>query len=130
AGTNNSDLKNNYGRVKVQLGEEQIDTGLQFVGVTMGDHSKSAINSQFNTGTVVGVSSNIFGSGFPPKYIPSFSWGAAGETFTTYQVERAIDVARRVMARRKIDLTAAEEALFRKIFEITSVHRTKQGMPA
>ncbi len=130
AGTNNSDLKNNYGHVKVQLGEEQIDTGLQFVGLTMGDHSKSAINSQFNTGTVVGVSSNIFGSGFPPKYVPSFSWGAAGETFTTYQVERAINVARRVMARRKIELTAAEEALFRKIFEITSVHRKRQGMPA
>ncbi|HEY6952872.1 MAG TPA: GlmU family protein [Bacteroidota bacterium] len=130
AGTNNSDLKNNYGHVKVQLGPEQIDTGLQFVGLTMGDHSKSAINSQFNTGTVVGVSSNIFGSGFPPKYVPSFSWGAAGETFTTYQVERAINVARRVMARRKIELTAAEEALFRKIFEITSVHRKKQGMPA
>lgn len=129
AGTNNSDLKNNYGSVKVQLGSEQIDTGLQFVGLTMGDHSKSAINSQFNTGTVVGVSSNIFGSGFPPKYVPSFSWGAAGETFTTYQVERAINVARRVMARRHIELTGAEETLFRKIFEITSVHRRKQGMP-
>ena len=130
AGTNNSDLKNNYGHVKVQLGSEQIDTGLQFVGLTMGDHSKSAINSQFNTGTVVGVSSNIFGSGFPPKYVPSFSWGAAGETFTTYQVDRAINVARRVMARRKIELTAPEEALFRKIFEMTSIHRKKQGMPA
>jgi UDP-N-acetylglucosamine diphosphorylase/glucosamine-1-phosphate N-acetyltransferase len=129
AGTNNSDLKNNYGPVKVQLGPEQIDTGLQFVGLTMGDHSKSAINSQFNTGTVVGVSSNIFGSGFPPKYVPSFSWGAAGETFTTYQVERAIDVARRVMKRRQIELTAAEETLFRTIFDITSIHRRKQGMP-
>lgn len=129
ADTNNSDLKNNYGKVKVQVGNQQIDTGLQFVGLTMGDHSKSAINSMFNTGTVVGVSSNIFGSGFPPKYVPSFSWGAAGETFTTFSIDRAIEVARRMMARRKIELTATEEKLFRKIFELTSPERKRQGMP-
>lgn len=129
ADTNNSDLKNNYGKVKVQVGNQQIDTGLQFVGLTMGDHSKSAINSMFNTGTVVGVSSNIFGSGFPPKYVPSFSWGAAGETLTTFGIDRAIDVARRMMARRNIELTATEEKLFRKIFELTSPERKRQGMP-
>jgi hypothetical protein len=94
----------------------------------MGDHSKSAINSMFNTGTVVGVSSNIFGSGFPPKYVPSFSWGAAGETFTTFNIDRAIEVGRRMMARRKIELTATEEKLFRKIFEFTSQERKRQGM--
>ncbi len=129
ADTNNSDLKNNYGTVKVYIGAEQIDTGLQFVGLTMGDHSKSAINSMFNTGTVVGVCSNIFGFGFPPKYVPSFSWGAAGETFTTFSMEKAIGVARRVMARRKIDLTAVEEKLFRNIFEQTSEDRKRRGMP-
>lgn len=129
ADTNNSDLKNNYGTVRVTVGNEQIDTGMQFFGLTMGDHSKSAINSMFNTGTVVGVSSNIFGSGFPPKYVPSFSWGAAGETFTTFSVDKAIEVARRVMSRRKVDLTAAEERLFRKIFELTSAERRRQGMP-
>jgi len=129
AGTNNSDLKNNYGTVKVTLGSEQIDTGLQFVGLTMGDHSKSAINSMFNTGTVVGACSNIFGFGFPPKYVPSFSWGAAGETFTTYAIEKAIDVARRVMARRKIELTATEAKLFRKVFDLTSEERRRRGMP-
>lgn len=129
ADTNNSDLKNNYGTVKVTVGNEQIDTGMQFVGLTMGDHSKSAINSMFNTGTVVGVSSNIFGWGFPPKYVPSFSWGTAGETFTTYSIDRAIDVARRVMARRKIELTPAEDRLFRKIFELTAEERRKRGMP-
>jgi UDP-N-acetylglucosamine diphosphorylase/glucosamine-1-phosphate N-acetyltransferase len=129
ADTNNSDLKNNYGRVRVQIGSEQIDTGLQFVGMTMGDHSKSAINSMFNTGTVVGVSSNIFGHGFPPKYVPSFSWGAAGETFTTFSIDRAIDVARRIMTRRNIELTATEEQLFRKIFDLTSDERRRQGMP-
>ena len=128
ADTNNSDLKNNYGKVKVQVGNEQIDTGLQFVGLTMGDHSKSAVNSMFNTGTVVGVSSNIFGSGFPPKYVPSFSWGAAGETFTTFNIDRAIEVGRRMMARRKIELSAAEDKLFRTIFEMTSPERKRQGM--
>jgi hypothetical protein len=83
----------------------------------------------FNTGTVVGVSSNIFGHGFPPKYVPSFSWGAAGETFTTFSIDRAIDVARRIMTRRNIELTATEEQLFRKIFDLTSDERRRQGMP-
>lgn len=130
AGTNNSDLKNNYGNVKVQLGSEQIDTGLQFVGLTMGDHSKSAINSEFNTGTIVGVCSNIFGFGFPPKYVPSFSWGAAMETFTTFNLDRAIEVARRVMARRNVELTPQEETLFRRIFDLTHEDRRRHGMPA
>lgn len=129
AGTTNSDLKNNYGPVRVSLGGEPIDTGLQFVGLTVGDHSKTAINSMFNTGTVIGVSSNIFGDGFPPKYVPSFSWGAAGETFTTYTIDRAIDVARRVMARRNVILAPSEEQLFRRLFELTSDDRRRRGMP-
>lgn len=129
ADTNNSDLKNTYGNVKVYVGGEPVDSGSQFVGLIMGDHSKSAINSMFNTGTVVGLSCNIFGFGFPPKYVPSFSWGAAGETFTTFNLDRAIDVARRVMARRRIVLTPTEEILFRKVFELTSEERRRQGMP-
>ncbi len=129
ADTNNSDLKNNYGTVKVNLGMEEIDTGSQFVGLTMGDHSKSAINSQFNTGTVVGVCCNIFGHGFPPKFVPSFSWGAAGGSATTFHIDRAIDVARRVMARRKIDFGPVEDRLFRKVFEITNEYRRRWGMP-
>lgn len=129
AGTTTSNLKTNYGPVRVTLGTEQIDTGLQFVGLIMGDHSKSAINSSFNTGTVVGVSSNIFGTGFPPKYVPSFSWGGAEETFTTFNVDKAIEVARRVMVRRAVQLTAQEEHLFRTIFELTSAERRRQGMP-
>ncbi|HLA69727.1 MAG TPA: GlmU family protein [Bacteroidota bacterium] len=130
ADTNNSDLKNNYGNVRVSIGDELVDTGMQFVGLTMGDHSKSAINSMFNTGTVVGASCNIFGYGFPPKYVPSFSWGAAGETFTTYGVDKAIDVARRVMSRRKVALASPEERLFKKVFELTSDERRRRGMPA
>ncbi len=130
AGTNNSDLKNNYSTVKVHVGSEEMDSGLQFVGLTMGDHSKSAINSMFNTGTVVGVSSNIAASGFPPKYVPSFSWGAPGGTLTTYRVDRAIEVARKVMARRDVEFTKVEEALFRAVFAMTSEDRRKRGMPA
>ena len=128
AGTNNSDLKNNYGKVKVQIGNEQVDTGLQFVGLTMGDHSKSSIHTMFNTGTVVGVSSNIFGNDFPAKFVPSFAWGAAGEKTSTYHVDRAIEVARRVMARRKVDMTQAEEQLFRTIFDMTAAERKRRGM--
>jgi UDP-N-acetylglucosamine diphosphorylase/glucosamine-1-phosphate N-acetyltransferase len=129
AGTVTSDLKNNYSQVKVYVNGEPVNSGEQFVGLTVGDHSKTAINSTFNTGTVVGVSSNIFGTGFPPKYVPSFSWGAAGETFTTYNADKAIDVARKVMKRRGIVLSEYEEILFRKIFDLTSDERRKRGMP-
>ena len=128
AGTNNSDLKNNYGSVKVIINSEQVDSGSMFVGLTMGDHSKCAINTMFNTGTVVGVSSNVLGAGFPPKYIPSFSWGGA-ESMTSYDVEKALDVAKRVMARRNIKLTEVEEKVFREIFDMTREERKKLGMP-
>jgi UDP-N-acetylglucosamine diphosphorylase/glucosamine-1-phosphate N-acetyltransferase len=130
AGTTNSDLKNNYGPVRIQLGNQFIDTGLQFVGSFIGDHSKTAINSTLNTGTVIGVCSNIFGSGFPPKCVPSFSWGAAGETLTTYTIEHALDVAKRVMERRKVQLLDSEQQLFRDIFALTQPERMLRGMPA
>jgi UDP-N-acetylglucosamine diphosphorylase/glucosamine-1-phosphate N-acetyltransferase len=129
AGTNNSDLKNNYSHVKVQMDREQVDTGLQFVGLMMGDHSKSAINSMFNTGTIVGMGSNIFGFGFPPKYVPPFSWGAAGETFTTFAIDKFIEVAKRVMARRGVELSSFEERLFKRIFDFTKDERIRHGMP-
>ncbi|MFH1526913.1 MAG: GlmU family protein [Bacteroidota bacterium] len=128
ADTNNSDLKNNYGSIKVIINDEQIDSGSQFVGLTMGDHSKSAINTMFNTGTVVGVSCNIFGSGFPDKYIPSFSWGGS-EQKTTYALDRSLEVAKRVMERRKIEFTEADERLFNKVFDLTREERKKRGMP-
>jgi UDP-N-acetylglucosamine diphosphorylase / glucose-1-phosphate thymidylyltransferase / UDP-N-acetylgalactosamine diphosphorylase / glucosamine-1-phosphate N-acetyltransferase / galactosamine-1-phosphate N-acetyltransferase len=127
ADTNNSDLKNNYGNVRVVINGEEVDSGSTFVGVTMGDHAKSAINTMFNTGTVVGVSSNVFGAGFPPKYIPSFSWGGA-ESLETYDLRRSLDVARRVMGRRKVVMSAAEEEVFRAVFELTKAERVKAGM--
>ena len=130
AGTNNSDLKNNYGRVRVQTKDGIVDTGLQFVGLSFGDHAKTAINSMFNTGTIVGVCSNIFGFGFPPKYVPSFSWGAAGETFTTFGLDKAVEMAHRVMARRKVTLSETEKKLIGNIFEMTADERRRRGMPA
>ncbi|MGB9592425.1 MAG: glucose-1-phosphate thymidylyltransferase, partial [Candidatus Kryptoniota bacterium] len=98
------------------------DTGSQFVGLTMGDHSKCGINSMFNTGTVVGVCCNIFGAGLPPKFVPSFSWGGA-DGFETYRIEKAIEVARQVMLRRKINLSPADQKLFQKVFELTDSER-------
>jgi len=128
ADTNNSDLKNNYGSVKVTIDGELVDSGSMFVGLTMGDHSKSAVNSMFNTGTVVGVSSNVFGEGFPPKYIPSFAWGGA-EALTTYDLDKSLEVARRVMARRKVSMSDVEERVFRKVFDLTVDERRKRGFP-
>jgi UDP-N-acetylglucosamine diphosphorylase/glucosamine-1-phosphate N-acetyltransferase len=129
AGTTNSDLKSNYGLVRVSTATGSIETGEQFVGLILGDHSKTAINSMFNTGTVVGVCSNIFGFGFPPKYVPSFSWGAAGETLTTFSIDRAVEMARRVMGRRSIELLEVEDRLFHTIFDETADERRQRGMP-
>lgn len=122
AGTSNSDLKNNYGNVKVYVDGKMVDSGSMFVGLTMGDHSKAGVNTMFNTGTVVGVSSNVFGAGFPPKFIPSFSWGGPSG-LTTYKLEKGLEVATRVMARRKIKLGAREEKLFRTVFSMTEQER-------
>jgi UDP-N-acetylglucosamine diphosphorylase/glucosamine-1-phosphate N-acetyltransferase len=127
ADTNNSDLKNNYGEVRVIINGEPVNSGSMFVGLTMGDHSKAGINTMFNTGTVVGVSSNVFGAGFPPKYVPSFSWGGA-ERLTTYDPVRALEVARRVMQRRDRALSAAEEAVLREVFALTRAERRAAGM--
>ncbi len=128
ADTNNSDLKNNYGNVKVFINDEQIDSGSMFVGLTMGDHSKSGINTMFNTGTVVGVGCNVFGADFPPKYIPSFSWGGS-ESLTTYKLDKCMEVAKRVMARRDVEFTAADEKIFKTVFELTKGERALREFP-
>ena len=122
ADTNCSDLKNNYSTIKVQLNGKTIDTGSQFLGVIIGDHSKSAINTMFNTGTIVGFSSNIFGAGFPEKYIPSFAWGGA-EGISTYELDKSIKTAKIVMNRRNKDFLPADEKLFDNIFKLTSNER-------
>lgn len=115
AGTNTSDLRNNYGKVKIVLDGENVQTGEQFLGLLMGEHSKCSINSMFNTGTVAGTSANIFGNGFPPKSIPSFSWGGPGQSFEHYAVEKALETARLVMRRRGVEMSAEYEAMFRYV---------------
>ena len=124
ADTNNSNLKNNY--AEVRLWDYQTEgfakTGLQFCGLMMGDHSKCGINTMFNTGTVVGVSANIFGSGFPRNFIPSFSWGGNGG-FTTYLTKKAFEVAKVVMGRRKIEFSDQEKAILEYVFEETKKYR-------
>ena len=119
ADTNNSDLKNNYSNVKVYNDGKMIDSGHMFVGLTIADHSKSGINTMFNTGTVVEVCCNVFGAGFPPKHIPSFSWGGA-EGLVKYDIEKAIETARAVMKRRKVEMTAEYESKLRQIFNQAS----------
>jgi hypothetical protein len=88
----------------------------------MGDHSKSGINTMFNTGTVVGISSNIYGAGFPRTFIPSFSFGGY-EGFKVYNLEKAFEVARLVMKRRNIEFTDTDKNIFRNIFSITEKFR-------
>jgi UDP-N-acetylglucosamine diphosphorylase/glucosamine-1-phosphate N-acetyltransferase len=113
ADTNNSNLKNNYGQVQIYNYAQKayVNTGLQFCGLMMGDHSKSGINTMFNTGTVVGVSANIFGAGFPDKHIPSFSWGGA-EGLVDFKLEKAIELAQRVYERRKLIFDDVEQGIF------------------
>ncbi len=118
AATDVSDLKNNYGSVRVHIGGADIDTGLTFVGATIGDHSKTAIGTKLNTGTVVGIFCNVFPGKFPPKSLPSFSWGTK-EGFDEHDIERALGTARRVMARRDVELTEIQEALIRRVFAET-----------
>ena len=124
ADTNNSNLKNNYEEVKLWSYKKQgfIKTGHQFLGLFMGDHSKSAINTMFNTGTVVGVSANIFGSGFPRNFIPSFSWGG-NQGISTYQVGKAIETAKKVYQRRGKDFDQEDEKIFLEIFESSKMNR-------
>lgn len=118
ADTNNSNLKNNYEEVKLWSYEKEgfVKTGLQFCGLMMGDHSKCGINTMFNTGTVVGVSANIFGSGFPRNFVPSFSWGGASG-FTTYVTKKAFETAKIVMSRRKVEFTEEDAAILEHVFE-------------
>jgi len=124
ADTNNSNLKNNYDEVRLWSYETEgfAKTGLQFCGLMMGDHSKCGINTMFNTGTVVGVSANIFGSGFPRNFVPSFSWGGAAG-FTTYVTKKAFETARLVMDRRGIEFDEKEAAILEHVFEITKKWR-------
>ncbi|MCK0124287.1 GlmU family protein [Gelidibacter sp. F2691] len=124
ADTNSSNLKNNYAEVRLwsYTTENFAPTGLQFCGLIMGDHSKCGINSMFNTGTVIGVSANIFGSGYPRNFIPSFSWGGAAG-FTTYLTKKAFEVTEVVMSRRQMEFTEQEKDILSHVFEISKKFR-------
>ena len=124
ADSNNSNLKNNYAEVRLWNYETEnfAKTGLQFCGLMMGDHSKCGINTMFNTGTVVGVSANIFGGGFPRNFIPSYCWGGSSG-FTTYLTKKAFEVAEVVMARRGLEFSDADAAILTHVFEETSKYR-------
>ena len=124
ADTNNSNLKNNYAEVKLWNYETGrfAKTGLQFCGLMMGDHSKCGINTMFNTGTVVGVSANIYGSGFPRNFVPSFSWGGAAG-FTEYKTNKVYEVAEVVMKRRNMVFNDIEQRILQHVFDTTKEFR-------
>ncbi len=120
ADTNTSNLKNNYSNVKVwsYLFNDYIDSDRQFCGLMMGDHSKAGINTMFNTGTVVGVNANIFGGGFPPKFIPSYAWGGS-EGFQRFEFDKAMQVASKVMERRNIMLENEDYEILKYVYNIS-----------
>jgi len=124
ADTNNSNLKNDYGPVKCVINNELINTESQFVGLAVGDHSRMGINTMFNTGTVVGCGCNIFGIGFPPKAIPSFTWGGA-EAMVEYRYDKFIETVKRMMSRRKKELLPEEEAMLAALYGKTEDERQK-----
>lgn len=118
ADSNTSNLKNNYSLIRSWSYEkgEEVETGLQFMGVCMGDHSKTAINTMLNTATVVGVSCNIFGGGFPKKFIPSFTWGAC-ESSELFDLAKAKEAASAMMSRRQVEFTEGDHAIFDFLFK-------------
>jgi len=124
ADTNTSNLKNNYASVRLwhyPTGRFR-DTGTQFCGLMMGDHSKCGINTMFNTGTVVGVSANVFGGGYPRNFIPSFSWGGSAG-YTTYRMRKVCEVAEKVMIRRKVVFDEQERNILQTVFDRTAQYR-------
>jgi UDP-N-acetylglucosamine diphosphorylase/glucosamine-1-phosphate N-acetyltransferase len=128
ADSNNSNLKNTYDEVKMwnYPQERFIPTGLQFCGLIMGDHSKCGINTMFNTGTIVGVNANIIGHGDQRNFIPSFSWGTSVTGYTTFDVNKAIDIARIVKARRNNVLDDSEEDILRNVYNLTISYRKRR----
>jgi len=118
ADTNTSNLKNNYSNVRVwsYYEEDNVDLGITFHGMIMGDHSKCGINTMINTGTVVGVNANVYGGNFPPKFIPSYSWGGSAG-FQTYDLDKSFEVATKVMARRNVGLDGQEKEILKRVYD-------------
>ena len=114
AGTTNSNLKNNYGPVKVVLNGREVDTGQQFLGCFIGDHAKTGIGTLITTGAVIGVGANVFGGGVKPKFVPSFSWGNQGK----YDLEKFLKVAAAMMARRGKKINPSEIEMLKKVYKL------------
>jgi UDP-N-acetylglucosamine diphosphorylase/glucosamine-1-phosphate N-acetyltransferase len=129
ADTNNSNLKNNYASVKMwnYPKKQFVNTGLMFAGLIMGDHSKCGINTMFNTGTVVGVSANLFGSGFHRNFVPSFTWGGPAGS-ATFDLSKALEIAKIVMSRRNIELNEIEKNILQFVFDYTEVYRDMKAI--
>jgi UDP-N-acetylglucosamine diphosphorylase/glucosamine-1-phosphate N-acetyltransferase len=125
ANTNNSNLKNDHTNVELHsyVSGSLADTGLTFCGLMMGDYSKAGISTMFNTGTVVGVSVNVFGAGFQAKHVPSFTWGGKAEGFTEYRLEKALSVVRDTVGRKNIAFSETDENILRSVFEQTIEQR-------
>jgi len=125
ADTNVSNLRNDYGEVSLYDAalDTFVGTGRQFTGLFMGDHSKCGINTMFNTGTVVGTFCNLYGSGFMPRVLPSFTWGSPEDGFAEYRLDKALQVAEAVMVRRDTPLTETDHALLTTLFERTAEER-------
>ncbi|MEY2963282.1 MAG: hypothetical protein RL754_543 [Bacteroidota bacterium] len=124
ADSNNSNLKNNYDEVKAwsYVDRRFVKTGQQFCGLVMGDHSKCGINTMFNTGTVVGVSANVYGAGFPRNFVADFSWGGPQGTME-YRIDKALDTADRMMKRRGLEVDSVERAILEHVYEVTAEFR-------
>jgi UDP-N-acetylglucosamine diphosphorylase/glucosamine-1-phosphate N-acetyltransferase len=125
ADSNNSNLKNNYAEVKLwdYTTERFRKTGLQFCGLIMADHTKCAINTMFNTGTVAGVGANIFGAGFPRNFIPDFSWGGP-QGYEVYTLKKMFETTEKVFARRDHrKFNQIEQDILTKVFELTEPFR-------
>jgi UDP-N-acetylglucosamine diphosphorylase/glucosamine-1-phosphate N-acetyltransferase len=124
ADSNNSNLKNNYAEVKLwdyTTGRFR-KTGLQFCGLIMGDHAKCGINTMFNTGTVVGVSANVFGAGYPRNFVPDFAWGGA-QGFEVYTIKKMFETAHLVFERRDMPFDEKEQEILKTVFELTESYR-------
>ena len=126
ADTNTSNLKNNYGEVNVWSypDEKPLATGRRFHGLIMGDHAKAGINTMFNTGSIVGMCANIFDGGFPPKFVPSFSWGSSGKGFVTFKLEKSFEAAQAMMERRSVRFDKHDTDIFRYVYDHDSTYRS------
>ncbi|MFC1767902.1 putative sugar nucleotidyl transferase [Candidatus Margulisiibacteriota bacterium] len=123
AGTTTSNMKNNYGSIRIKYIDQETDSKQMFFGAAIADHVKFGIGTLINSGSVFGVAGNMFGGGIMPKFVSSFAWGGSSG-FEVHDVEKAIKTAGAVMKRRGIELTEAEAILFRKIFELTGTERS------